>query len=199
MQQPDIEAWAAWHPREIAQRLSGLPAPWYVAAGWAIDLFVGGPPREHEDLEIAVPAQHFALVPPRLPGCDFWVPQGEGRLAPLSARTLAGESHQTWAYERAAAVWRLDVFREPHDGDVWICRRAEDHIRRPYAEIIRHTADGIPYLTPEVVLLFKAKAARAKDEADLARALPLMSAAQRGWLRDGLDLVHPGHPWQQVC
>jgi hypothetical protein len=30
---------------------------------------------------------------------------------------------------------------------VWICRRDET-IRLPYAEIIRHTADGIPYLTP---------------------------------------------------
>ncbi|GAB1641584.1 nucleotidyltransferase domain-containing protein [Krasilnikovia sp. MM14-A1259] len=199
MQQPDIEAWAAWHPREIAQRLAGLTAPWYVAAGWAIDLFTGGVPRDHEDLEIAVPAQHFASVPPLLPGCEFWVPQGEGRLAPMSAQTLAGESHQTWAYERAAGVWRLDVFREPHDGDVWICRRDEARVRRPYAEIIRHTGDGIPYLAPEVVLLFKAKAARAKDERDLARALPLMTSAQRGWLRDALAVVHPGHAWLARC
>ncbi|RZU48901.1 hypothetical protein EV385_0634 [Krasilnikovia cinnamomea] len=196
---PDIEAWQAWDPRVAARRLAGLPAPWYVAAGWAIDLFTGGTPRDHEDLEIAVPSGRFALVPPLLPDCDFWVPQGEGRLVPLSAATLAGESHQTWAYERAAGRWRLDVFREPHDGDMWICRRAEDRIRRPYTEIIRHTDDGIPYLTPEVVLLFKAKAARAKDERDLSGALPLMTATQRGWLRDALELVHPGHPWLRVC
>ena len=42
----------------------------------------------------------------------------------MSSETLAGESHQTWAYERAARVWRFDVFREP---------------------------DGIPYLRPEIV------------------------------------------------
>jgi Aminoglycoside-2''-adenylyltransferase len=30
-----------------------------LAAGWAIDLFLGGPRREHEDLEIAVPGDRF--------------------------------------------------------------------------------------------------------------------------------------------
>ena len=34
------------------------------------------------------------------------------------------------------------------------------------------TDDGIPYVIPEVVLLFKAKARRAKDEADFQHALP---------------------------
>jgi hypothetical protein len=30
--------------------------PWYVAAGWALELFTGDAAREHDDLEIAVPA-----------------------------------------------------------------------------------------------------------------------------------------------
>ncbi|MET8148665.1 nucleotidyltransferase domain-containing protein [Actinoplanes sp. NPDC049668] len=196
---PDLEAWEPWHPAVAARRLAGLAAPWYVAGGWAIDLFVGGPPRVHDDLEIAVPAGRFALVPPLLPNCDFWVPQGEGRLAPMTSTALAGESHQTWVCQRSAGVWRLDVFREPHAGDTWICRRDEARIQRPYAEIIRYTTDGIPYLIPEVVLLFKAKAARPKDEADLARALPLMTSPQRAWLRKALEVVHSGHAWQRAC
>ena len=50
----------------------------------------------------------------------------ERKLAPMNTETLAGEWHQTWAYERAAQLWRFDVFREPHDGDTWICRRYVD-------------------------------------------------------------------------
>jgi hypothetical protein len=36
---------------------------------------------------------------PRFPEFDFRVPQGERKLARVSTETLAGESHQTWAYE----------------------------------------------------------------------------------------------------
>jgi hypothetical protein len=53
----------------------------------------------------------------------------------MSTETLAG-SNQTWAYERAAQVWRFDVFREPNDGDTWICRR-DASIRRPYPRFSR--------------------------------------------------------------
>ena len=117
------------------------------------------------------------------------------RVNPLDSKAFE-ESHQTWARERATGVYRLDVFREPRDGDVWICRRDET-IRAPIAQIVRHIADGIPHLTPEVVLLFKAKATRDKDEADFTTALPQLSAAQREWPRDALTRIHPRHEWIQ--
>ena len=88
----------------------------------------------------------------------------------------------------------LDVFREPHDGRTWICRR-DPSIRRPYADVVRRTGDGIPFVAPEIVLLFKAKQPRPKDEADADLVLPTLDPAQRTWLRAALDLVHPGHPW----
>ena len=46
-------------------------------------------------------------------------------------------------------------------------------------EIVHHTRDGIPYLAPELVLLFKAKHPRQKDQADFDSYGPLMTLAQR--------------------
>jgi hypothetical protein len=190
---PDIDAWQPWHPRVLAERLAGVAVPWCVAAGWALDLFRGRPTRGHHDVEIAVPRTRFAEIAQRFPDVEFYVPV-DGVLVAVSPDTLAAE-HQTWALDRAAGCWRFDVFREPHDGDVWICRR-DARIRRPYAELIRRDPAGVPFLAPEVALLFKAKAARDKDEADFAGTLPLLDAEQRRWLADAIALVHPDHPWR---
>ncbi len=178
----------------MARRLDGVDAPWYVAAGWAIDLFLGSQQREHDDIEIAVPADRFRQVAEALPELEFFVIRS-GLATPLAhAGELFDASHQTWALERATAVWRLDVFREPSAGDTWIYRR-DQRLRLPYDALIEWTSDGIPYARPEVVLLFKAKAARPKDDGDFASVLPLLDSERRRWLVDALELVHPGHRW----
>ena len=190
---PDRSAWDPWHPDVLAERLAGVDVPWCVAGGWAIDLFHGSPTRAHGDLEIAVPADRFAEIAARLADLEFHVVQ-HGTHAAVSADTLRG-THQTWGLDRSAGVWRVDVLREPHAGDTWVYRR-NDRIRLPYRAAIRRTASNIPYLAPEIVLLFKAKGPRPKDEADLRVALPLLSAGQRRWLADALAVAHKDHPWR---
>jgi hypothetical protein len=185
--------WRPWRPEKAAERFAALDVPWAVAAGWAIDLFVGRERREHEDIEIAVPAKHLPEFAARLDDLELWVPAGGGTLIPLADADL-DESHQTWALDRAANAWRIDLFREPSEDGEWVCRR-DERIRLPYDELIEHTADGIPYVRPEVVLLFKAKQARPKDESDLAAALTLLDASRKQLLASWIGLVHPGHFW----
>ncbi|MFF1443613.1 nucleotidyltransferase domain-containing protein [Streptomyces sp. NPDC058295] len=186
--------WAdAWAPEQLAARLSGVDAPWCIAAGWALDLFRGAPSRPHGDLEIAVPAAGFPEIRDRFPEYA-WDAVGSGRVwAEAGAEALAA-TYQTWLRDPLNGQFQFDVFREPHEGTTWVCRRDEG-LRLPYDAIIERTADGIPYLVPELVLLFKAKAIRPKDQADFDGVLPLLGRARRDRLSGWLDLVHPGHPW----
>ena len=197
----DLAEWRPWRPEEVARLLARVDVPWYVAGGWAIDLFLGEERREHEDLEIGMPSKRFAEVAAALAGFEPFVVGPDPGAASLDlavpvahAGELLERYHQTWVLEREPFVWRLDVFREPSDGDTWICRR-DERIRLPYEQLIERTGDGIPYARPEVVLLFKARAARAKDDDDLGAVLPLLSPARRRWLAEALELVHPGHRW----
>jgi hypothetical protein len=189
---PDRHEWDAWHPAEAARRLTGVDLPWAVIAGWSLDLFLGRQTREHEDLEIGVPEHGFAPIREALSDLELFAIVG-GQAAPVGDETLA-VSHQTWALDREAGRWRLDVIREPWDGDTWISRR-DPRIRLPREQLVAHTPDGIPYQQPEVALLFKAKHKRDKDRADFDAVLPLLDRDARGWLRDALELVHPGHEW----
>ncbi len=177
-EQPDLTKWDAWRPEEVASRLGPVDAPWYIAAGWALDLFLGGGYRAHEDIEIGVPRNRFDEFASALKRFDL----------------VEITSHQTWVREPETGAWRLDIFSEPSDGDTWICRR-DERIRLPYGDLIEHTNDGIPYGRPEIVLLFKAKRTREKDDADLAAVLRQLGLERRRWLAEALDLVHPGHRW----
>ena len=184
--------WDPWRPEDVARLLAGLSVPWYVAAGWALDLFRGEQTREHEDLEIGVPAIAFGAVRDALAGYNFEV-AGSGRLWPLDSPAFH-VMHQTWVSDPGTGQYKLDIFREPQHDGAWVCRRDET-IRMPYQETIRRTGDGIPYLAPEIVLLFKAKGARAKDQADFDSVLPLLDPDAVGWLRRVLGRAHPGHAW----
>jgi hypothetical protein len=187
----DVEAWAAWRPDEVAPRLADLRVPWAVAAGWALDLWLGGEPREHEDLEIAVARESFAAVRTALAELE-WFAAGDGALWPVDGSRA--ELHQTWGWDPAHGCWRLDIIREPWEGSTWVCRR-DPAIRLPIDEAIERTAAGIPFLRPEIPLLFKAKHVREKDEADFARALTRLEPWRRAWLAGALRLAHPGHGW----
>jgi hypothetical protein len=193
----DSDRWDAWDPGEAARRFAHVQAPWYVAAGWAIDLFLGGQRREHEDLEVAIPAASLSEFAEALEGLEIYAVKvpGNATFTPIDrAGDGLAETHQTWVRDPESGHWRLDLFREPGDGETWICRR-DDRIRLPYDEVIAHTGDGIPYGRPEVVLLYKAKHAREKDEDDFEAVLPHLTGTARVRLAGWLGLVHPGHRW----
>lgn len=192
LREADLARWDAWSPSELARRLAGVTAAWYVIAGWALDLFLGRQTREHDDLEIGVAAQDFGAIRSALAEFEFFV-VGHGRALPLTEQTLA-DHRQTWVREPSTGLWLLDVIREPWDGDAWVYER-DRRITRTAPELVARTRDGIPYMQPEVVLLFKANAMRPKDEDDFAFVLPQLDESRRRWLVEVLELAHPGHPW----
>lgn len=191
---PGVDAWRAWRPEEAAAALAGVGAPWCVAGGWALDLWRGRQTRAHGDLEIAILRAQFEVFRARLKGLDCFA-AGSGKVTALPAAAEPPlDKHQVWLLEWPTGVWRLDMFLEPGDIETWVCRRDET-IRRPRAEMMGVTTAGVPYLRPEGVLLYKAKAVRPKDEADFAASAPHMDKAARRWLKAALQRVHPGHRW----
>lgn len=187
---PDLDAWDPWLPDQVAEALDSMPVPWAVAGGWAVDLHLGETTRPHADIEIAVARSDMEVVATWLTDLD-WFAVGDGRAWPIAE---APEGlHQAWGRDESGR-WRLDVFREAWEAGTWIFRR-DSRIRRPLADAVELSRDGIPYLAPELVLLFKAKAGRAKDEADFALVLPTLAPDRIRWLQQALRIVHPGHDW----
>ena len=191
---PAHDAWKPWRPDEAAERLAGVSAPWCVAGGWALDLWRGRQTRPHEDLEVAILRPQFPIFRARLSEFRCCV-AGSGEVRELQPEAEPPpQKHQVWILDNVAHVWRMDIFLELGDGSTWVFRR-DATIRRPRSDMVARTVDGIPYLRPEGVLLYKAKVTRPKDTADFRACAPLMDPAARMWLKEALARAQPGHPW----
>lgn len=102
--------------------------------------------------------------------------------------------HDIWCRPTPTQPWALQLMVADTREAMWLCRRSTA-ITRPLAAIGGANAEGIPYLVPEIQLLYKAKNPRPKDEADFLAALPALDWERRRWLAAALAIVHPGHAW----
>jgi GNAT superfamily N-acetyltransferase len=191
---PPLTHWHAWAPAEAARRLDGCPVPWAVAGGWAVDLHLGRTTRDHSDLEIAIPRAAFPTLRAHLAEFDLYDAGGQRLRRLHTGDEPDPENHQVWVYEPTAPAWRLDTFLEPGDEITWVSHR-DARLTMPLSRAIRRTADGVPYLAPQIVLFTKAKNGRPKDRADLDNTLPTLDAPAREWLAKAIAMVHPGHAW----
>ena len=89
----------------------------------------------------------------------------------------------------------VEVLLQESDAKAWRFRR-EPAVSMPLSELGLRSELGIPILRPEVVLLYKAKSPRPRDEEDFIALLPALGDAQAAWLGEALDRCHPGHPWR---
>lgn len=171
--------------------------PWYIAGGWAVDLFLGRQTRPHHDIEVAVFRRDQRLL--RHDFKDWaWskvVPESQG-----SVKTVWDE--QEWLelpvrelHACGSKGELVEVLLQESDAKAWRFRR-EPTVSLPLSDLGLRSQLGIPILRPEVVLLYKAKSPGPKDQADFSALLPALGDAQTAWLGEALDRCHPGHPWR---
>jgi len=174
-----------------ASELANFHAPWGVASGWALDLFVGQQSRAHADVDIAVLRADQRQLRPQLIGRVEKVV--EGRLADWTpAEVLAlptHEVHVTWPDGYHLEFLLNERNRETNE---WVFRR-DGRVRRPMRTAFVRAP--IPYLAPEIVLLYKSKVPAPKDDADFRFVVSHLDSDRRSWLRQALDMIAPGHPW----
>jgi len=171
-----------------------VDAHWYIVGGWALDLWLGTQRREHEDLEFATTPKYAPIIASYLKELTFFEAY-KGRLHECNLeRDVYKDTWQFWGADLQNARWRVDMMMERGTPATWSYKRNPD-LKQPRDQAIQTTADGIRYLAPANVLLFKAKHSRVKDEDDFEAALPKLTITDRLQLQNWLALYHPKHPW----
>ncbi len=184
-------------PLAVAALLRKFPRPWFIAGGWAIDLFMNRVTRHHEDLEIAIFRKDQLRLRTHLSGWRFErVIPGRGGVARPWAEDewLDPPIHEVHARRSTGYPKDLEILLNETTGNLWQYRR-DQRVTRGLSEIGLQSRMGIPFLRPEIVLLYKARNPRGRDGDDFRQASRMLGDDSRAWLRSALEVCHPGHPW----
>ncbi|MEY2473428.1 MAG: 2-amino-4-hydroxy-6-hydroxymethyldihydropteridine diphosphokinase [Actinomycetota bacterium] len=188
--------WGEWdlslRPADAVGWMDGWRGPWAVAGGWAIELFVGRPVREHHDMDVAVARADADRLHEQLAGWELYFPSPTAFVRWPGGSPLPDDEHQLWC--KRDGVWTHEIlFEDIRDGVLHY--RRDPSITIPVDEAFLRTGDGIPYIAAHLQLLYKAKARTQRDQIDVAAAAPLMSPTQREFLAAYLRRRDPSHPW----
>ena len=179
-------------PTEAGELFSSFTRPWWIAGGWALDLFLGAETRAHEDIEIALLREDQLAVRDHLRDWDLrYALKGELHEWP-AGELLEPPVHGIWARPRGSTAWTLELLLNERGDDRWVYRR-DPRVTLPLRDAGVVSPSGLPVFAPEIVLLYKSRDARDKDDADFRAVLPRLGASQRAWLAAALD---PSHAWR---
>jgi len=208
--------------KNTADLVKDAPFPWAVCGGFALELFLGKELRPHGDIDLCVFEKNRDNILSYMlqKGWDVYEFRGYGRLRPLdvSSQSETGRNlmclgkgcdlvkfypceEKTLVYYKFfhTGIQRLNYleFLFNHANDTHFIFDRERNLTRKLSKAILHR-DGIPYLSPEIVLLYKASQAENADyQLDFEQAYPMLSDEQREWFLKGLRALYPdGHRWE---
>lgn len=182
-------------PLKVARLMHGFKPFWCVAGGWAIDLFLGAMTRPHDDIEIAISRRDQMLLQKHLRGwtlkkatngkLEVWE---EGEILKLPV-------HEIHCFNKNFEPSLVEVLLNEFDENGWVFRR-DQRITKSFSEAcLTAVLSSVKFLSPEIVLLYKSKNPRPKDETDFENVVPRLDRSRLAWLKNALEICDAKNPW----
>jgi len=192
------ESWQPLSVDEVQGIFSPIPIQWWIAGGWALDLYLDRITREHDDIDVVILRTQHLLLQKYLSSDWEGFKAFKGKLSPWNKdEELDSHFDNLWFKKKGKSSWAFQVMILDSENDYWIYKR-NGTIRRKLTDIDLKTSEGVPYIKPEIQLLYKGGSSliREKDILDLKNILPTLDDESREWLIDSLTIQYPnGHPW----
>ena len=179
-------------PKRIKKLLEQYTGTWMIAGGWAIDLYLDKETRAHKDIEIAIPRKEQRKIKSYLKNWDLKFIKSGTAMNWNDDHYLELPIHEI---QGSHADSEIEILFNEIDSDQWTYRRNPE-IVHTLEKTILSSKSKIPILCPEIVLLYKSKSIKEKDEKDLTSALEKMNNDQLNWLKTALLKTYANdHPW----
>src|SRR5438105_2205978 len=104
----------------VQHEMREFPAPWFIAGGWALELFAGKKWRSHADVDIAIFRDDHQILHRTLPDWQF-ATATDGELTHwFHGEPLAPAIHEIHATKNE---WRVEFLLNERTADDWVFRR----------------------------------------------------------------------------
>lgn len=185
------EVWDPISLAEVSNIFAKAPFRWWIAGCHALELHLVRSWRDHSDIDISFCRIDQAAVWQFLVGWHISI-ASRGVLTPWFGEPLLIELHQNnlWCKKELADPWSFDLTVSAGNDSEWIFRR-DQSLRMPWGQAVLRSAEGIPYLAPELQLLYKSKDSRDKDNLDAVEVIPRLNLDRQNFLRRALPKEHP--------
>lgn len=184
-------------PLKVAAIMRDFNQIWFIAGGWAIDLYLGKVTRPHSDIEIAIFRRDQTALQDYLAG---WLLQkvinGERSVWQRGER-LQSPIHELHCFNEVAEPRQFEILLNESNENEWMYRRNEK-VKRSLAKCQMVSSAGIKFLCPEIALLYKSKNPRASDEQDFETVAQQLDTERKKWLSNAIAACDTGHRWLQV-
>jgi hypothetical protein len=183
-------------PQKIRSLMRDFKPDWFIAGGWAIDLYLEKETRHHEDIEIAIFRRDQIALQNYF---DGWILKKSvnGRLTVWNrGERLESPIHEIHCFNKTAEPQFFEILLNEIDGDEWLFRR-NVKVTKPLPELSLTSNLGMKFLHPEVVLLYKSKNPRLKDEQDFKVVAERLDVESKEWLENALTIYYSEHHWLQ--
>lgn len=191
----DFDYWQTYPLETIMSLFDTLDIQWGIGGGVALDLYCGFTTRHHEDIDIIIFVKDAAEVIHILQDFSLFKAKN-GILTPYAYEDKTDESFSIWVSEEEDSPFVFEILLISTREDFWIYKRNSD-IRGSIDELFLLNEANIPYIKPEVQLLYKMDGShiRDKDIIDFKRFVPLLGTDEKIWLRKQLTVQ--GNPYME--
>jgi len=98
-----------------------------------------------------------------------------------SALLAHASQNNLWCRKGPEQPWCIDITIGEGDREFWIFRR-DPTVRIPWPEAFLRSDRDVPYLAPDLQILFKSKDPRPKDDLDATEVIPELTSVERSRL-----------------
>jgi len=186
-------------PLNVTKIMNNFDMSWSIAGGWAISIFIGYEIRKHKDIEIAILRRDQLALQRYLKNWEFKkvIPDTGELEIWKNGEYLELPVHEIHAYNINYDPPALEILLNESNENEWVFRRNPE-ISRPISKLGIQSKMRIPILSPEIILLYKAKNPNNQDETDFNTIYKLLNKEQRNWLKESIKVCYPEHPWLDI-
>ena len=191
--------------QELSVLFEGVDFPWPICGGLAVDLFLGRETRTHGDIDLSIaePDRDKVIAHMLGKGWRVYEYRGGGVVRPVTGPEQSEPGRNLMCLRDGCELVKFYSFQEGLLYHEFVHTGME---KLDFLDLLFHPTedvkpvlerDGIPFLAPEAVLLYKASdPERAENQRDFKNVYPMLNEKQRRWLHENLARIYPEHSWR---